>query len=59
MPKVSIDTPPLTVTIEASDASLDEVRRHALEIYREVYDRGMRTNPIAAGVGFTTERDDR
>lgn len=51
--KVSIDTPPLTVTVEA-DTDLDAVAAKALALYREVYEPAM-AKPGAA-VGFTAER---
>jgi hypothetical protein len=57
--RVVIETPPLSVTVEAPGVRLADVRRHAVEIYRELWHDGMRTNPIAAGgLGFQAERDE-
>lgn len=58
MTKVSIDTPPLTITVEA-EVDLELVRNIALELYRQVWHPQM-AMPLAVGgntVGFTTERD--
>lgn len=53
--KVSIDTPPLTVTVEAPGVSLEDARRHAVEIYRDVWREDMRGTHMG-GVGFVSER---
>jgi hypothetical protein len=52
--KVCIDTPPLTVTVEAPGVSVAEARVHALGIYREVWRDDM-VAPRGA-VGFAWER---
>jgi hypothetical protein len=52
--KVSIDTPPLSITVEHHHAKLDEVVKVALDLYREVYTADM-ARP-GSGVGFTAER---
>lgn len=51
--KVVIETPPLSVTVEAPGVELAIVRMYAVEIYRELYEVGMRQVPLAAGgMGF-------
>ncbi len=51
--EVIIETPPLSVTVKAPGVELAIVRMHAVEIYRELYEAGMRNAPIAAGgMGF-------
>lgn len=52
--KVCIDTPPLTVTVEAAGITISEARDHALGIYRDVWRDDMVT-PRGA-VGFAVER---
>lgn len=52
--KVSIDTPPLTVTVEHHHAKLDEVIAATLALYRLVYTPDM-ARP-GSPVGFSTER---
>jgi hypothetical protein len=50
----SIDTPPLTVTVQAPGITLDEASAAALALYRSVYDPSMAKTPGA--VGFVAER---
>lgn len=53
--KVSIDTPPLTVTVEAPDISVDDAAAGALALYRLVWEPSMRGTHMG-GVGFSAER---
>lgn len=52
--EVSIETPALSVTIKAPGVDLAEARAHAVAIYREIYEPGMRASALAAGssMGF-------
>lgn len=51
--KVVIETPPLSVTIEAPGVEIAVARMHAVEIYERLYQAGMRQVPMAAGaLGF-------
>lgn len=50
----SIDTPPLTVTVQAPGITVDEASAAALALYRSVYDPAM-AKPAGA-VGFVGER---
>lgn len=54
--RVSIDTPPLSITCEQSGAALNDVIVAALALYREVYTPNM-AKPGAA-MGFHTERQE-
>jgi hypothetical protein len=53
--KVSIDTPPLAVTVEAPGVSLDDARAAALALYRDVWRPDMQATHMG-GIGFSAER---
>ena len=56
--KVCIDTPPLTVTVEAPGITVAEAREHALGIYRDVWRDDMAKSGAAVGFAapFAAER---
>lgn len=53
--KVSIDTPPLTITVEAPDVTIEDASAGALALYRAVWEPSMRGTHMG-GVGFSAER---
>lgn len=54
--RVSIDTPPLSISCEQPGAALDDVVKAALALYREVFTPNMAK--AGPAMGFTAERAD-
>lgn len=50
MPKVEIDTPGVSIRLEASEASVGELSKQAIELYREANEVDRR-RPMQMGFG--------
>lgn len=58
MPKVEIDTPGVTIRLDANEASISELSKQALELYRDASQINTQQRDTAPAFGFTSERRD-
>lgn len=55
MPRVKIDSPGVTVELDANEVSVTELGKQAMEMYREASEIN-KSNPTGAATGFSIDK---